>query len=71
MKINKKYLLLRLLVSPFKLVFTIIWFFLIGILTFLKWLKNGGQELYYADDHGGNLVKLIEQNEAILKSLKS
>lgn len=70
MKINKRFLLLRILASPFKLVFTMVWFNLVGLVMFLKWLKNGGQELFYGDAFGGNLVDLIESNEALVKKLK-
>ena len=70
MKINTKYLLLRIIISPVKLLFTVIWFNLIGFLIFFKWLKNGGQEMYYGNDFGGNLTTLIESNEALVKLLK-
>ena len=37
---NREYLLLRILASPFKLIFTVLWFLLIGLLMFFKWLKK-------------------------------
>jgi hypothetical protein len=69
MKFNKKYLLLRIIGFPAKLAFSIIWFCLMGILISIKWLKYGGQELYYGQEHGANLVKLIEQNEKLINLL--
>lgn len=37
---------------------------------FFKWLKNGGQELYYGNGFGGNLTTLIESNEKLIKALE-
>lgn len=68
MKINKKYLVIRIIAFIPKLFFTLVWFLIIGLIHSLKWLKNGGQELYYGDNHDKGLVKLIEQNEKIIKS---
>jgi hypothetical protein len=69
MKINKTHFALRLITFPIKLVFTLLWHLLIGVLYSVKWLKHGGQELYYSNEHGGNLVKLIESNEKLIDAL--
>lgn len=67
-KWNKHYLLLRILSFPIKLVFQILWGILLGILQSFHWLKFGSQELLYGKDHGKSLVRIIEQNEQIIKT---
>lgn len=68
MKWNKKYLWIRIVAFPIKLLFSIIWHSLMGIRLSIQWLVCGGQEVYYGKDHGGSLIKIIEQNEKIIKS---
>lgn len=70
MEINKKYLGLRIITSPLKLIFQILWSILLSFVITFKWIVFGGQELYYGKEGKGNLVKLIEQNEEIIKHLK-
>lgn len=65
---NKKKLLLRIITFPIKLSFQIIWGVLSSILLSIKWLKNGSQEVVYGDDFTSSLVRLIEQNEQIIKA---
>ena len=70
MNINKKYLLIRILTFPIKLAFTLFWNNLIALMLTWQWILHGGQELYYGKDNDASLVKLIEQNEEIIKKLK-
>lgn len=67
MKINKKYLLLRIISFPIKLALQILWGFLFSILISIQWLKHGSQELIYTNDHATSLARLIEQNEKLIK----
>lgn len=69
MKWNKKYLLIRILTFPIKLIFSIVWHSLIGLMLSLQWLIHGAQEVYYGKDNGNSLVKIIEQNEKIIQKL--
>lgn len=69
MKVNYKYLGFRIISFPIKLLFSLIWSFLIAILISLKWLKNGGQELYYGNEFGGTITTLIDSNEKLIKAL--
>ena len=41
MKINKRYLLIRILISPIKLVFTILWCILFSFLKTYQWVIYG------------------------------
>ena len=67
MKINKKYLALRIITFPIKLIFTIVWFFIMSLIISAKWVIFGSQELYYGKDGKNSLTNLIEQNEKIIK----
>ena len=66
-KWNTKYLPLRIITFPFKLVFQIVWSVLVGLVISFRWLKNGSQEVYYGDDHTSGLVEILEQNKKIIK----
>lgn len=71
MKINKKYLLLRILSYPFRLVFTLFWMILFGFMLSIRWLLYGSQELYFGKNFGGaHLAEIVEQNEKIIESFK-
>ena len=70
MKINKKHLLLRIITSPLKLIFTLIWNIMIAFIMTFQWIVFGSQELYYGKDGKDSLVTLIEQNEKIIKHLE-
>lgn len=67
MKTNKTNLLLRIITFPIKLLFSLLWFNLWAIKVSIQWVKNGGQELIYDNTHGRDLVRLIDQNEKIIK----
>lgn len=69
-KINKTYLGFRIITFPIKLVFTIFWYILLSLMHSLRWLICGGQELLYGTDSKESLVKIIEQNEEIIKHFK-
>ena len=72
MKVNKRYLALRIITFPIKLLLNLIWFLALGIFTSIKWVLFGSQELYYGKNEGkDSLVRLIEQNEEIIKQLKN
>lgn len=70
MKINTRYLGLRILTFPVKLVFTVLWFFLYSLKCSVQWILFGSQELYYGKDKGANLVEILEQNKEIIKLLR-
>lgn len=63
MKINKRYLLLRIITLPIKLTFHLLWSVLFSILITLKWLKNGGEEIFYGVNTETTLIKILKQLE--------
>jgi len=69
-KYNKKYLGLRIITSPIKLIFTLIWNILLSFIITYKWVVFGSQELLYGVDGKESLVNLIKQNEELIKKLK-
>ncbi|WNH10003.1 hypothetical protein [Thalassobellus suaedae] len=69
-KINTKYLGLRIIAFIPKLAFTLFWFLLIGFMVSVKWLIFGSVELYFGKGGKDDLVRLIEQNEKIIKHFK-
>ena len=71
MKTNKKYLGLRIATSPIKLIFTLMWNILLSFAITFKWVVFGSQELLYGKDGKDSLVKLINQNEEIIKQLET
>lgn len=57
MKLNKKYILLRIITSPIKLIFTLIWMILYG-----------SDEVYFSENFNRNdMSKLIESVEKLNK----
>lgn len=71
MKINKKYLLIRIITSPIKLIFLLLWYNLFAVLLLLKWVKNGGQEVFYGTDFGNSIVELIETNKKLTEEINN
>jgi hypothetical protein len=71
MEINKKFLLIRIITFPFKLLFTLLWMIFFGLLLSFRWLLYGSQEVYFGKHFGnGELIKIINQNEKIIKLWK-
>ena len=66
--INKKYLLLRIIVFPLKLVFMWAWYLVFGVMISLKWVITGSQEILI---DSGKLSELIEQNEKMIEQWKT
>ncbi len=71
MSINKKHLALRIIAYPVKLLFNLAWFNFLAVALSFKWIKNGGQELYYGPEHEAGLVKVLESNEKLIEELKN
>jgi len=69
MKLNKKYLVLRIITFPIKLFFQVSWSILIGIFTSFNWLMHGGEEIYYGKDNGKSLLEIAQQNKELIKLL--
>ena len=66
MKINKKYLLLRIIAFPLKLLFTIIWFLLFAIFKSIQWVAYGSDEIVFRKDFNRNsITELIETIEKL------
>lgn len=61
MKINKKYLLLRIITFPIKLTFHLLWNIIFSFVITLKWLKNGGSELFYGENTKTDLSKILDK----------
>lgn len=61
MKINKRYLLLRMLISPIKLIFTIFWFALFSFLKTYQWVIYGSEEIIFGNDKDSikDLIKVV------------
>lgn len=70
MKIEKRYLGLRICTFWIKLIFSLVWNILFTFVVTYKWILYGSQELLYGKDGKEGLVTLIEQNEEIIKLLK-
>ena len=68
MKLNKKYILLRIITSPIKLIFTLIWMILWSTILVWKWILYGSDEVYFSENFNRNDVsKLIESVEKLNK----
>ena len=68
MKLNKKYILLRIVTSPIKLIFTLIWMILWSLLLVWKWILYGSDEIYFSENFNRNdISKLIESIEKLNK----
>ena len=68
MKLNKKYILLRIITSPIKLIFTLIWMILWSTILVWKWILYGSDEVYFSENFNRNdMSKLIESVEKLNK----
>lgn len=68
MKLNKKYIIIRLLTFPIKLLFTVLWMLLCAIMLSFRWLFYGSTELYFSKNFNTTeLSKIVQQNEDIIK----
>ena len=67
-QVEKKYLLLRIITAPIKLLFTLVWVNLMAFIITFKWIRWGSQEVYFTKDTKDSIIKLIEQNELIIKN---
>jgi len=71
MKINKNQLGIRIITFPIKLAFMILWMITYAIVISFRWLLFGSQELYFGKGFGtGDLSKIVEQNEELIKHFK-
>jgi|GEM_PF-4070919 hypothetical protein len=68
---NKEKLPLRIITSPLKLAFQLLWRILCAFMETYSWVRFGSQELMYGKDKGKSLVKLIEQNEKLIELWES
>lgn len=69
MKINKKYIILRLITLPLKLIFDLLWFNLFVILKTFQWLIYGSDEIIFGKDFNRNSVsELIKTVEKLQKN---
>ena len=64
-KVNKKYLLLRILTFPIKLIFSLLWFNLFALLKTYQWVIFGGDEIIFGTDINrdsvGELIKIVSE----------
>lgn len=66
MKVQTKNLLLRIVLSPIKLLFHLVWLILSAFMLTLKWVLYGGDELIYGSEFGrGNIHELVEAVEKL------
>lgn len=69
---NKKHLLIRIITLPLKIIFSLIWYISICLISNYKWLLYGGQELiYFKKEFKGSLEELISSNEKLVELLKN
>lgn len=62
MKINKKYFIIRLITSPLKLIFLMLWYNLFSVLKTFQWVICGGDEIIFGKDLDRNTVgELIKE----------
>lgn len=67
---NKRHLLIRIITFPFKLLFSSSWYFCICIVSNIKWLLYGGEEVvFFKNETKGILLDIVEQNEKLLNLL--
>ena len=69
MKLQKKYLIARILTFPFKLLFQMVFAVLATIAISCRWVIYGGQEVYYGEETKSSIVNLIKSNEEIIQKL--
>jgi len=68
MKVNRRYLGLRILTAPLKLVFTLIWFMLYSLIHVYQWVIFGSDEVVFGNDFNRNTIKeLIQEIEKSTK----
>lgn len=68
MKINKKYIILRIITSPIKLIFTMFWLILWSLILVYHWILYGSDEIFFSENFNRNDVsKLIESVEKLKK----
>lgn len=69
MNLQKKNLLLRVLLMPFKLVFHLLWQISIAFILTTKWVLYGGDELVYGSEFSrGNIDELIQAVEKLTEN---
>ena len=70
MKVNKRYILIRIITLPFKLLFTVVWFLCMAVFSNWKWVLYGGQEIYYSKtDNRDSIWDLMKSNKELIEEL--
>lgn len=69
MKVNKKFLLLRIIAFPLKLAFMLFWYLTFALFKSLQWVWFGGDEIVLGKDFDRNTIReLIESVEKLTEN---